>query len=923
VSEAARILGVHVNTLRTWTDQGRLRCVRANPRGDRRYRRDDLDALLSVMRIGPESAGAFQPRLVPRERRSVEWALAAPGVAPAGSAIDAADADAIRPAAESGRPVVPFPVRPRPAAAGSEAGADATLADAMADLATTTSRSADLAAALRAATRVLRDPARFRMIAIGEWRNGVLEPRSIDGVHRARAWWAGLDLELAAIARREGRQVAGVTDRQAADARRGDPQAGAFHLFTPIGSGEGAWGTLIAELPSAEDADRRTLELLSLTAGILELATRRAGIHDRAAGEESRWRLMAEVAADLGARTELPVLLERLVDHGRRPFGADHAVAVLPGRDGSREATASHAMPESLVGALALAAGSGPLAAALATGRPVAILQPRQDPRAAELAPALVRAGIGSLVAVPLGAEGGMLVLAHAVSHPWSADELEMVESLAAQASVAIRNARDLARMTGWAAQLASIRALGARLNRYLSVEEIGRAICRELRELLPSDDVRVYRVSGEELVPVAWQGMRDPYRTVDGERLRTRVGEGITGWVVRHGSPAILGDAARDPRARTVPGTSDLDESMLLAPMRDDERTIGVIVLSRIGLHRFDDDDLRTLEIYAAMAAQAMVNADATERLRAQSRHLERQLETQRELLRVTESILSSLDPRRVVDEITARLGALVPVDSLSVQLRDPDPVDGVRLLEDRAGTWARIVAPLRRRDGGLGTLRLERRGRGARFEPWEVELVTLFAGQVSIALANAVAHREVEERARTDALTGLRNQGAFQDDLARAVSDGRPFGLLMIDLDDFKSWNDAHGHEAGNRLLEAIGRELQAACRETDRVYRYGGDEFSILLPEASGRTAVEVAERLPGAVRAASGDRVSCSIGIAAFPADGGDAETIVLAADRACYVAKRAGGSRAAIAEEGLSPEAPAPADGSDDRGTHAA
>jgi diguanylate cyclase (GGDEF)-like protein len=371
----------------------------------------------------------------------------------------------------------------------------------------------------------------------------------------------------------------------------------------------------------------------------------------------------------------------------------------------------------------------------------------------------------------------------------------------------------------------------------------------------------------------------------------------------------------------------------MLLVPLRDDTRVLGVIVLSRLGLDRFGEDDLRYLEIYAAMAAQAMVNADTTEQLREQSRHLERRLETQRELLRVTESILSSLDPRRVIDEITARLGALVPVDQLTVEMREGDAGDGVRVLEDGGGTWARIIAPLRRRDGGTGTLRLERRGRGARFEPWEVELVSLFAGQVSIALANAVAHRAVEERAATDPLTGLRNHGAFREELAAAIADGAPFGLLMIDLDDFKSWNDTHGHEAGNRLLRTVAEALAAACRETDRVYRYGGDEFAILLPEATGASAVEVAERLPRAVRAASGDRVACSIGIAIHPADAPDADGMIGAADAACYVAKRAGGSRVAIAADGLGGTAPVAAatqagpvagdDGSGPAGSHAA
>ena len=82
----------------------------------------------------------------------------------------------------------------------------------------------------------------------------------------------------------------------------------------------------------------------------------------------------------------------------------------------------------------------------------------------------------------------------------------------------------------------------------------------------------------------------------------------------------------------------------------------------------------------------------------------------------------------------------------------------------------------------------------------------MTLFAGHVSIALANAVTHQAVERRAMTDSLTGLKNQGTFADQLTRTVALGGPFALLILDLDDFKSFNDREGHEAGNRLLQLI---------------------------------------------------------------------------------------------------------------------
>ena len=181
-----------------------------------------------------------------------------------------------------------------------------------------------------------------------------------------------------------------------------------------------------------------------------------------------------------------------------------------------------------------------------------------------------------------------------------------------------VRNAENYNRMATWAAQLHSIQQLGTRLTRLRTVREIGQTICTELNQLIACHNIRVYRVEGDECVPVAWRGEVGEYETEDGEQLRVKVGQGITGWVASHGIAQNLGNAAADDRAQTIPGTEDdLDESLLLAPMLFDDEVIGVIVLAKLGLDQFGPDDLRVLEIYASIAAQALANADATERLR------------------------------------------------------------------------------------------------------------------------------------------------------------------------------------------------------------------------------------------------------------------------------------------------------------------
>jgi diguanylate cyclase (GGDEF)-like protein len=212
-------------------------------------------------------------------------------------------------------------------------------------------------------------------------------------------------------------------------------------------------------------------------------------------------------------------------------------------------------------------------------------------------------------------------------------------------------------------------------------------------------------------------------------------------------------------------------------------------------------------------------------------------------------------------------------------------------------------IVVPLRGRGGAIGVLTIERLGIGNLFSAEEFELVQLFAAQVSIALQNAEVFQAVEIRARTDDLTGLLNHGTFQEWLEKSVREGTPFSLIMLDLDDFRNVNNDLGHQAGDRLLRQIADELVRAGRESDLVFRYGGDEFAFLLPNADESGAIQVAERARQAVSGIDGS-VSASVGVATFPQDGATATEILLAADRACYVAKRGGRDRIATAAEGL-------------------
>ncbi|HEX8166581.1 MAG TPA: diguanylate cyclase [Beijerinckiaceae bacterium] len=159
-------------------------------------------------------------------------------------------------------------------------------------------------------------------------------------------------------------------------------------------------------------------------------------------------------------------------------------------------------------------------------------------------------------------------------------------------------------------------------------------------------------------------------------------------------------------------------------------------------------------------------------------------------------------------------------------------------------------------------------------------------------------LAEAALREAAMIDSLTGLPNRRAFHDHLGRAVAQaGRsaPLALLMLDLDGFKALNDAHGHEAGDAALVALGRALQGILREADVPARLGGDEFGVVLPATTAEGARHLAERIRAAVEEAS---LSVSVGAAAF-VPGMTPQQLLKAADEALYRAKREGRNRVSM------------------------
>jgi diguanylate cyclase (GGDEF)-like protein len=161
-----------------------------------------------------------------------------------------------------------------------------------------------------------------------------------------------------------------------------------------------------------------------------------------------------------------------------------------------------------------------------------------------------------------------------------------------------------------------------------------------------------------------------------------------------------------------------------------------------------------------------------------------------------------------------------------------------------------------------------------------------------------------ELEQRAQTDALTGLNNRRHFyelaESELSRSRRYSAPMTLLMLDLDNFKSINDTHGHHAGDEVLQSFSQTCLKTLREIDIIARIGGEEFVVLMPETSSEQALEAAERLRIAlaeseVVAGQGERLhfTVSIGVACLSAGDRNIDDVLKRADEAMYQAKHAG------------------------------
>ena len=214
-------------------------------------------------------------------------------------------------------------------------------------------------------------------------------------------------------------------------------------------------------------------------------------------------------------------------------------------------------------------------------------------------------------------------------------------------------------------------------------------------------------------------------------------------------------------------------------------------------------------------------------------------------------------------------------------------------------------ICVPIIVRGEVKGIIHLDSMKRYA-FDKEDLNFAELLSKQVAIAFERALLYEEVKKMAIIDALTGCFNRKKLEEDLDseiyRCNRYNRKLSIIMIDIDYFKKYNDYHGHKKGDDLLKKVCKLLKDNLRKSDKAYRYGGEEFLIMLPETDKEQAYCAAERLrriienekfDGEQLSQPGGKLTISLGVACYPDDAKSKEDLIIFADCALYEAKKTG------------------------------
>ncbi|OGN95482.1 MAG: hypothetical protein A2Z77_07190 [Chloroflexi bacterium RBG_13_51_36] len=379
-----------------------------------------------------------------------------------------------------------------------------------------------------------------------------------------------------------------------------------------------------------------------------------------------------------------------------------------------------------------------------------------------------------------------------------------------------------------------------------------------------------------------------------------------------------------------------------MFVPLMNRGKTVAIVAISeRRDGRLYSVEDIDLLESITAQVAASMEKEYSRERLKEQDQETTL-------LNRLTSIITSSVSIQMIFEGFAQELKKVADIDWATIALLDGEdllfmvlsstigsawqpgeriPLEGTAteivcrekksLYEPdlkrhqrfstaethlQQGIRSVVHLPLSVTDRTIGSLILASREPNV-YNRRQIKLLEKVALQIAAPIENAQLYARLEQKSRIDELTGLFNRRYFEEqlkeELARHSRYGDVFSIFMIDLDNFKAYNDVYGHPAGDILLGHIGRIIKGSVRNVDRAFRYGGDEFVVILPQTARDAAYVVAERVLRQIAEEMEKRaiaVTSSIGLASYPADGMLSGELVDMADTALYHAKRTGGNR---------------------------
>ena len=534
----------------------------------------------------------------------------------------------------------------------------------------------------------------------------------------------------------------------------------------------------------------------------------------------------------------------------------------------------------------------------------------------------------------------GIIFFPHAARRMFGSSNLRLLIGLALQIGLTLENyvvMHDAQRRTK---EYELLTQIGQAISSRLDQDEILRTVHKELGQIFSTSDFYVAFQEGDEI--------RFEFEMEQGElrpKRSRKVDNGLTEYILRTGQPLLIHSGLEKARERL--GTTYIPPRPAMcfcgAPILLGGKPAGVMAAMNMEReHVFEERDLEVMQTAAGQVSVAVENA----RLFAEEQRRSRQLGF---LNNISKTAISSEDAEQMLLEIVAHIQKNFRFDHIGIGIFDYARKDieikaeagataaalgkriplgtGIVGRVARTGESALVQTsgdahlqgvlpdsrsvlciPITYGDTLLGVLNVESHTEDV-FSPDDVLIMNTLADLLATALHNSFVFQKLQQQSITDGLTGIKTRRFFWESLTsewkRASRSGRPFSVVLIDLDKFKEVNDSLGHLEGDLVLARVGRLLEQKCRQSNVVARYGGDEFIILMPETGVDQAQSLAERLRlwlSSDPMLQEHHITGSFGVASFPVHGLSVEDIIRVADSGMYVSKHAGGDRVSIADE---------------------